>query len=159
VPAVPKLAVEMIPSTTFEVNVRAVLPPDVWRKLSRFRSDRVARFCEICAAKAERNLDLHERWAFDEAATVQRLVGLISICSDCHACIHFGRTELRGDPARALAHLCRVNGWDEPIALAHIRDAYRLHAERSKIDWKVDIFYVATALAEVPLLNGVLTER
>lgn len=140
---VPKLAVEMIPSTSWWNNARSRIPRDEWDFL-RKQTYQAANFnCEICGASGmgKKSLEAHEIWEYNLETKIQALIRLIALCYKCHRVVHFGKTQLLGRAAEAAAirHLQKVNFWTEGEALSHIRQAIVEWKFRSQIQWTLDI--------------------
>lgn len=70
---------------------------------------------------------------------MQALRRLICLCSPCHLVTHFGYANVTGPSDEALAHLCRVNGWDQSRALVHVYTAENLWIDRSARVWTLDL--------------------
>lgn len=139
--AAPKLAIELVPVSSWGLNLSNQLPKARWDELRRATYAKANHRCEICSGTGTRHpVECHEIWHFDPATQTQRLVCLISLCPDCHSVKHYGRLgalppEYR---AKAFAHLCRVNGWTKTRAEEHIRLSRTEWLVRCKIHWKVD---------------------
>ena len=104
-----KLALELVPRTMWSKNVRAVISWENWKKLKwEFESAN----CAICG-KEDYSQELHEQWQYDDERCIQRLIGLIGICQDCHLAMHFGRANQVGKAGVAREHLKAVNGWSD----------------------------------------------
>jgi hypothetical protein len=67
------------------------------------------------------------------------LIRLLALCPRCHLVKHYGRATVTGQQADALAQLCRVNGWTEAQALAHVAEARAVWRRRSAAPWTVDL--------------------
>lgn len=137
------LFVDMIPSTSWYVNVRSAVSPTDWYRVSQMVRRRAHWTCEACGFVADETarllMDAHERFAYDEASGVQRLVRLICLCADCHGATHYGHSASIGEAATVLHHLQLVTGMTADQAEAHLRDAYELWQRRSAIQWTVDL--------------------
>lgn len=97
----------------------------------------------ICGAPSKR-LEAHERWEYDEENAVQRLKDIIAVCPACHAAIHIGRTQLKGDARAAEEHFMKVNGCTYAQMRAALGAANADHIRRNKIgEWKLDISRLA----------------
>ena len=72
--------------------------------------------CAICSSRG-RILHCHEVWDFDDKKRLQKLIGLVALCEDCHNIVHWGRTisELRKRNFSGIyineltKHFCKVN--------------------------------------------------
>ncbi len=113
-----------------------------WERLRLMIYRRAGYQCEACGGERDSDagvyLEAHERWVF-LPDNVQVLKRLICLCAPCHEVTHFGLTRLRGRGAEALAHLMRVNGWNNQTARSHIDDAFALWEDRSAVDWTLDL--------------------
>ena len=139
-------------------NVRAVISRENWDALRwgfyatttkpeymkiRF-DDRIWKSsveCRICGAEGD-NLELHEQWQYDDKHLVQRLIGFIPICSDCHLSMHLGRASQLGLDNKAQQHLLRVNQWTERQTRKHIKDTFEKWMQRSKNRYSLDLSWL-----------------
>jgi hypothetical protein len=105
--------------------------------------------CEICGRgedrAAQRWLEAHERWNYDDRTGVQSLRRLLIVCTWCHRTTHVGLAEIRGFGDEAFAHLCSVTGMTIDQAEKHVEAAYALWRERSARDWTLDLSMLTTA--------------
>ena len=137
--AEPRLQLELVPRTAFNINLRKALTPDEWAACQRYAFDRHQRRCAICQGVGPRwPVECHEQWAYDEIAGVQRLSALVALCPACHEVVHMGLEAVRGREAAATAHLMRINGWTLAQAEAHKRKAFSQGARRSQQRWRLD---------------------
>jgi 5-methylcytosine-specific restriction endonuclease McrA len=81
--------------------------------------------CSICNAK-EDNLELHEQWEYDDKQLIQKLIGLVSICSNCHLAAHLGRAKQLGFGDKAINHLAKVNQWTTEQVTQHVKTAFKI---------------------------------
>jgi hypothetical protein len=142
------LFVDMIPRLCWFTNVRSCVTPRDWERLARMVYGRARQRCEACGAEADRagrRLEAHERWAYDDLSGVQALRRLICLCSPCHLATHLGYANVTGRTDEALAHLCRVNGWDEGRAYAHVYASEKVWTERSGRVWTLDLTMLTDA--------------
>ncbi|MFJ5229657.1 DUF5710 domain-containing protein [Kitasatospora sp. NPDC088391] len=137
------LFVDLVPSSCWFTNVRSCVAPRDWDRLRRMIDARAGNRCEVCGAgqdrSADRRLEAHERWTYDEARRVQTLKRLICLCSDCHTVTHFGFARVRGLAPQARAHLIEVTGMTPAEADRHIARAFDLWEARSRVDWTLDL--------------------
>jgi hypothetical protein len=146
-----KLTVELVPATSWGANLRSELPREEWDRLRSASYRRAGYRCEICGGRgAAHPVECHERWEYDEARAVQRLVGLIALCPSCHAVKHLGRTMAEGNYDAAFEHLMRVNGWDREVTHRYVDYVFALWERRSAIEWRLDLDYVAKNGGETP---------
>lgn len=137
------LFIDPVPETCWFTNVRSCVAARDWERLRRMVTRRAGHRCEICARGEDRDqrrwLEVHERWAYDDATGVQTLRRLICLCSDCHLVTHFGFANVTGRTAQALAHLQAVTGMTDAEADDHIAAAARRWAEQSGRTWALDL--------------------
>ena len=130
----------MIPSTSFFKNLRDILKPEEWDIVRHAVYAKAGNKCEICGGVGDRHpVECHERWDYDEKTGVQKLVGLIALCPNCHEVIHFGLAQVRGRQDQATAHMRKVTGADHDTAHKAIEKAFKVWRRRSEIQWKLDV--------------------
>lgn len=135
----PKLAVELVPATTWWDNLRRIIPRTEWDRIKSQVFMAAGSRCEICGGRGKRwPLECHERWRYDDDAHVQHLDGLIALCPNCHHAKHLGFAKVKGWFDGTMYHLQRVNGWDHDTTVAHANAAFAVWAERSKHEWTVE---------------------
>ena len=136
------LTLDLVPRTTWWVNLRTILPKGEWDRIRR-ESYRKANYrCEICGGVGPAHpVECHELWEFDDKTRTQKLVGLISLCPACHQVKHFGLAQINGKTKEAIRHLMKVNNWSASKADQHIRESFDEWKIRCLTDWKVDISY------------------
>jgi len=137
-----KLNFEMVPEECWYKNLRSMLPPKDWDIIRKDAYRRANGKCMICK-RAARRLEAHEKWEYDDANHVQKLVDVLALCHDCHSVIHISRTYLIGEGDRAMRHFMKVNSCtqsDFHLALAAANEEYQ---RRNKIeDWVTDISFI-----------------
>ena len=145
----PRLTTEIIPTSLHGKSPREVKGRAWWDRNRRKVYAAAGYRCEICGEVGPRHpVEAHERYGYDEEARppVQRVLGLIALCPACHAVKHLYRTHAisreRGDPSiyeDALAHLAKVNGWDEGQARAHLAETRAVYLRREALGpWMQD---------------------
>lgn len=153
-----KLTIDLIPSTMWGKNVRKVISKQNWEEFRytfgatvecpsiknwnlpvRVHSDKVQ--CSICGISVE-TMELHETWQFDDKKQIQRLTGLIPLCSNCHLSIHLGRAYQIGKAEKAVEHLQKVNGWNENQVQKHIASAMGTWQKRSSKKYILDLSWL-----------------
>jgi hypothetical protein len=85
----PKLTVELVPTSMWNANLRAILAPKVWDIVRRNVYAAAGHKCEICDGRGK--VECHERWEFADLPSVQKLVGLLCLCPTYHHVKHIGR--------------------------------------------------------------------
>ncbi|QFU90931.1 DUF5710 domain-containing protein [Amycolatopsis sp. YIM 10] len=151
------LFVDLVPKSCWFTNVRYCISERDWERVRRMLLGRAGHRCEVCQREEDREvrrwLEAHERWSFDWSARVQKLVRLICLCTDCHQATHYGLAQVRGQDAAAFEHLRAVTGWSEQDTQAHIEGAFEVWAQRSQVDWHLDLSMLTgagIALAKPP---------
>lgn len=137
-----KLAIELVPTPLWGESLYRLLTRGQWDKIRKPALDRAAGHCEVCGVAAAR-LICHEQWHYDHVTGVRTLTGIQAVCQPCSSVMHIGRAGIIAgegvmDMQEVYDHFMAVNeiGW--PTAQQAIRDAYRLHAERSNRTWTTD---------------------
>lgn len=137
-----KLDFELVPDGCWYSNLRSVLKPQYWDAVRRDAYARAGGRCMICG-RAVKRLEAHERWAYDEAARIQKLIDVVAVCRQCHAVIHIGRTQLMGGEKEAADWFMRVNGCNYAAYRAALGRANEEHRRRNRIgEWRLDISWL-----------------
>jgi hypothetical protein len=136
----PRLAVELVPATSWGANLRSVLTQADWDRLRR-RTYRAAGYrCEICGERGPTHpVECHELWEYDDANSIQRLLGLIALCPSSHSVQHLGRFHAEGDGNVAFARLVRLNDWSTVVATAYVDLVFEIWEMRSTATWTLDL--------------------
>jgi len=140
----PKLTIELIPSTCFRSNVRTMVSTKDWDKIRHISYESANNKCEICGDTGKNqgykhNVECHEIWDYDDDNHIQKLVGLISLCVNCHQVKHIGRAIAIGKQTQCFSQLSKINKWTEKQITKHITESFDLHKKRSKHQWGLDI--------------------
>jgi DNA polymerase III subunit epsilon len=164
----PRLSINLVPVSTWQKNVRAVVSRSTWDVLRWFfgatsqkplfvsthynklylqkmfgGDNEVA--CAICSSRTH-DLQLHEEWSYDDSRKIQRLVGLIPLCRKCHLCKHLGFANERGRLGVALTHLAKVNEWSIEQAWKYSDGAFLKWRKRSGVKYEIDLRFLGTLL-------------
>lgn len=135
-----KIGLDLIPETAWFSNAREFLSEEVWKTLHNELSKKNHFRCECCDGQGlQHPVEVHERWAYDQATRVQSLIGFSVLCPACHEVCHFGLARVKGRDGIAIQHLQQVNGWSEEEAQDHIKAAFDVWKRRSKIEWSIDL--------------------
>ena len=135
-----KLTIELVPSTSWGNNLRSVMTSKQWNALSGIVCDRAWGICQICGGVGTSHaVECHEIWHYNEKTLVQKLVGMIALCPNCHRVKHMGYARVIGKYEEAVKHFMKVNGLKRKEADLHIEEAFSLHRERSNWDWTLDL--------------------
>lgn len=151
---------DLVPSSCWFTNVRACVSVTDWERIRRMVVNRAENQCEVCGAFADQPrklyLEVHERWDYTleiqdngPQFPVQTLKRLICLCSDCHRATHFGLAELQGKGPATFAHLKMVLRLESPEVEDLIDQAEALYAERSKLEWCLDLTILAEAGVDI----------
>lgn len=150
----PVLFVDLIPRSAWFSNLRSELTEDEWRACQRLTYKNACYRCEVCGGQGvEWPVDCHERWEYDEGSGIQRLIGLVALCPECHESTHMGHADINGEAAEATWHLMDVNGWDDRAASNHIKEAFRVWGLRSQIQWTLDATWLLSCGVQISPLS------
>lgn len=158
------LPVQLIPQTTWGVNVRTILSEAAWRRLREdawrrhalpdlgLRSDVPERTWTPCAG-CRTSLDAdrwhaHEVWEFDEHG-VQRLLDIVPVCESCHAVIHIGRAHATGQFPVAVQRLAHVNSFTRDEIETYLGRHFLIWELRSEKPWEVRIDFALERLLDL----------
>lgn len=143
VPPKQELTVELVPQSAWGQNLRSALKKSEWDKLRKKTYADADYHCEICGGQGwGHSVECHEVWDYDDRNHIQKLVRLIALCPDCHRVKHFGKAQLDGKEAQALAQMRKVNGWTTEQAREHIKKATLTWYERSNHEWTLDLSWL-----------------
>jgi|SRR5579885_955139 hypothetical protein len=135
-----KLTIELVPSSSWFNNVRAVLTRKQWDVLRKQVYSEAWDTCQICGGVGPKHpVECHEIWQYDDKKYIQKLIGMIALCPDCHMVKHIGLAQLQNKGEKALKHLMKVNKLSKKEAEKYIADSFIKWAERSSKSWKLDI--------------------
>lgn len=135
-----RLIIELVPSTSWFNNVRAVLTTKQWDVLKAQVASAAYNVCQICGGiGAKHPVECHEIWHYDDKKLIQKLEGMIALCPNCHMVKHFGLAQVQGRADKALKHFMKVNGISKKEAEQQIIQAFVVWKERSGKTWKLDI--------------------
>lgn len=137
------LFVDLIPASCFFKNVRSGIKESHWRLLSKLVRARAGGQCEICGMAEDPEsgnyLDAHERWHYDDATKVQKLMRIVSLCKACHLYTHIGYASTQGRDEEAISHKMRVSGMSRVEVDQEIKEAFKLWEQRNRSAWKLDL--------------------
>lgn len=137
-----KLTIELVPSTSWYINLRTRVPRRVWDRIRRQAYAASGFRCSVCGARGVR-LHCHEVWDYDDDQRVQRLAGFVVLCAMCHWVKHIGLAGIMADEGRldyeaVVRHFMKVNGCDRSAFEEHAMRAFAQWNERSRAPWTVD---------------------
>ncbi|HEX8137985.1 MAG TPA: HNH endonuclease [Pyrinomonadaceae bacterium] len=137
------LTIELVPRSSWYRNVRSNVSAGEWERLKRVTFRRARYACEVCGGRGRKwPVECHEVFAYDDERRVQKLVRLLALCPACHEVKHIGLAHVRGNQARAVAHLARVNGWSLSDASFYVEGCFELWHRRSCHQWTLDLSYL-----------------
>lgn len=137
------LTIELLPETSWGKNLRDVITPYKWQKLSQQIQKESDFTCEICHRKKGEvitRLNCHEVWEYTLKGNKQKLIKLQALCFECHCVKHMGYTRSQNwiDEESIIKHFLKINGVSKEMYLKHFLEASELYRERSKIEWVID---------------------
>lgn len=133
------LLIELVPETAWYKNLRSELTKEEWENVKRKTFMAANYTCEICGGKGPNHpVECHEVWKYDIETGVQTLIRTIALCPACHEVKHFGRANIKGRFKVAMAHLMKVNNWDEDTGNWHFDKCGEEWLQRNEIDWVLD---------------------
>ena len=142
-----KLTIELVPETSWYTNVRSEVSKDVWTAIKQKTRARAGDRCEICGGVGPKwPVECHEVWAYDDIEHVQKLVGFIALCPDCHQVKHIGFATTQGKLEEAIEHFKRVNELDS--AREYLIEVWNKWEERNLYKWKLDLRFIKEYLSE-----------
>jgi hypothetical protein len=140
----PRLTIELVPKTCWFSNVHRQVSRQDWDRLRSQVYERAGRHCEVCGGRGSRHpVECHEIWEYDEASSVQRLLGMVALCPPCHEVKHIGLAGLKGRGNVAREHLAEVNGWTSGVAAQYVEEAFAVWRQRSSRTWSLDVSALA----------------
>jgi hypothetical protein len=143
--SMPKLTIELVPKSCWFSNVRDHVSKEQWNKIRQKIYRNADYVCQVCGRGDEKgHLECHEIWQYDDNNFLQKLTGLIALCSNCHMVKYIGLAQIQGNNLIAKTHLAQVNNWDDETTENYIKNQKSIWIRRSKFKWKLDLHgYVA----------------
>jgi hypothetical protein len=135
------LTIELVPKTAWYSNVRSNVSSTVWDKIRREQYAIAGNKCEICN-DAKGYLECHEIWQYNEETWVQKLIGLVALCTNCHKVKHAGLARIKGEEGVVIKQLMKVNKMSSQEAKNYIEGAFEVWRKRSSHIWMLDISYL-----------------
>lgn len=138
-----KLSIDLVPSSSWTNNVRAVVSQKQWDYLRNQVYAKAYHICEICGGVGPKHpVECHEIWSYDNKKFIQKLEGMIALCPDCHMVKHIGLAEVRGLRNKAVRHLMTVNKMTNKQAESYIADSFKEWSIRSQSNWALDLTHL-----------------
>lgn len=136
----PVLLPDMLPSSTWEQNIRTVLGTDMWDRIRKHAYKASGFRCEICGEGGK--LEAHEKFQLINETATQKLVKIMALCPLCHKVHHLGIARRLGMIHEVKAHLLRINRWTPRELESAIQEAYETWEQRSEWDWQLDLSWL-----------------
>ena len=135
-----KLEIELIPRPLWAINTHTLMPQSQWDQIRRQAYTDCGHQCSICGGKGK--LEPHTRWEYNDANLVQRLLGFMPLCLQCHGIKHLGRSEITCTPEQMknlVIHFMTVNQYTREEFEEHEEKAFAEFERRSRHkNWKRD---------------------
>lgn len=138
----PFLMPDMLPSTTWQDNVRTRVSEELWNRMRKHSYAAAGHRCVICGDRGQPYLECHELWAFDDEKKIQRLRKLMALCPKCHKAHHLGFARTSGMLPDVLSHITHINSWTLVELEQALDETHRKWKERSAYQWTVDINWI-----------------
>lgn len=136
----PKFIVELVPKTSFYTNVRSQVSTDAWDWLRKETYRQAGYKCEGCEIKGR--MEAHEIWHYDDVNHIQKLHGLICLCSMCHLCHHLGFASVKGKLPEVIEHLRKINKWNKEETNMYVEIVFDIWSARSQYKWDIDLTFL-----------------
>ena len=137
-----KLTIELVPTSSWNQNLRSLLKPQMWEKLRKEVYKKYNYQCAICNSGGR--LHAHEVWEYDDKNHVQKLKDLIALCFKCHSVKHIGLAGIHANEGKVnfenlVKHFMKVNNCSRETFEKHQKEAFKEFEERSRFDWGLDL--------------------
>lgn len=142
-----KLTIELVPETAWYTNVRSNVTQGEWDVIRKKCYAEASHKCEICGdvgtnQGVKHKVECHEVWNYDDENHIQKLIGLIALCPNCHKSKHVGLAQIKGEEGIVINQLMNVNGMTEDEAVSYIDESFGVWEKRSESEWELDISYL-----------------
>jgi len=136
-----KLSIELVPETVWCKNLRNNVSKSVWDTIRFNCYNKYQNKCRICGKDGR--LDCHEIWAYDDEKHIQKLLGFVALCKDCHNIKHIGRSGILAEQGKLdfghlIDHFCQVNNCSKSEFNQYYKQAFAQWHERSQYQWQLD---------------------
>lgn len=139
-----RLTIELVPSTSWFSNVRSAVSKSQWDAIRARVYSQAYDTCEICGGVGPKHpVECHEIWSYNDRKKLRKLEGMIALCPDCHMVKHYGLAKVQKRDEHAFRHFMKVNKLTPDRARLHLNKAFRTWAERSQVEWTVDISHLS----------------
>jgi hypothetical protein len=137
------LTLELVPSSSWMSNVRAVVTKKQWDYIKSQVSSKAYNVCEICGNVGPKHpVECHEIWSYSNKKLIQNLEGMIALCPACHMVKHIGFAEVQGKRVQAVRHLMFINKMTMSQAEDYIKQSFKVWHERSQKSWTLDLSHL-----------------
>ncbi len=136
----PKFIVELVPKTSFYTNIRSQVTKDAWDWLRKETYKQAGYKCEGCGIKGR--MEAHEIWHYDDKIHIQKLHGLVCLCSLCHMCHHLGFASIKGKLPEVMEHLQKINKWNKAETNLYVEIVFEIWSARSRYNWDIDLSFL-----------------
>lgn len=119
--------------------MRSIVTKEQWNKIKSDVYKKAKYVCEICGKTGTKHpVECHEIWQYNDIKLLQKLVGMIALCPNCHMVKHIGLAQINGKMTQAISHLKKVNKISDDEAQQYIKNSFLIWNERSSKIWTVD---------------------
>lgn len=123
--------------------MRSAVSKKQWDHLRGIVSGKAYNVCEICGGVGPKHpVECHEIWHYDDDKLVQKLVGMIALCPNCHGVKHFGFSRVQGKGEAALKHFMKINELKRKEAERAVTKSFEIWNLRSQKEWTLDISHL-----------------
>lgn len=152
---------DLIPATSWGASLANLLTYRSWADIRDPINQRRHNECQLCGRQTSR-IQAHEIWTYrlpppdnPDAWGVQRLIGIASVCHQCHQVFHLGLANANGTSLVVKARLMGLNRWNDDD-FERFADVMWWNWEvRSKVNWALDISLIAdVAPLAIDVRNG-----
>lgn len=143
-----RLQIDLIPKTSWGASLAGSLTPSSWSALRKPFIEKNGNRCQLCGqrgkavSKSIQDVDSHEVWSYEETSDgkkIQKLKGMLSLCSSCHLMFHLGFAKVDGKFDLTKRRLQRMEQLtDEEISI-RINEIFKTWERRSAFEWEIDI--------------------
>ena len=130
----------LIPSESWNANLRKVLPKNQWDTLRKFIYKKDSNKCFICGTSGVR-LEAHEHWKYDYEHSIQKLHDINALCSMCHLNQHLGFAfqTLKNEEKinKLIDHWCKINNESNKNFRIYAKKVLSLWELKNQFDWKI----------------------
>ena len=137
------LEIELVPKTSFFNNVRSVITDSQWDIIRKKCYKKANHICEICGGKGDKwPVECHEVWQYDDTNHIQKLIGFIALCPNCHKVKHYGYATITNNAELVFNYFIKINNINKEEAIKYIDNVFELWKLRSKYNWEVNIDFL-----------------